>query len=85
MAITTIKLQKETKERLEKLKENKRETYDDLIRKMLWILNTIKIEPEKARWTLRKIDESRARLLREEQQMKQGKQKREQEKKQIRR
>ena len=66
MEITTIKIQKETKERLEKLKENKGETYDDLIKKMLWILNTTKVQPEKARAVLRKIDETRARIVKQQ-------------------
>ena len=65
MEITTIKIQKETKERLDKLKENKGETYDDLIKKMLWLLNTTKVQPEKARAVLRKIDETRARILKQ--------------------
>ena len=39
MNITTIKLDKETKSRLDKLKEHKRETYDEILRKMLGILN----------------------------------------------
>ncbi|MFZ5955762.1 MAG: DUF7557 family protein [Nanoarchaeota archaeon] len=60
--ITTIKLESETKKRLEKLKENKRETYEDIIKKMLWILNTLKLDPPKARETLEKIDETRKRI-----------------------
>jgi hypothetical protein len=61
MSITTIKLQKETKYRIEKLKEHKRETYEDLLRKMLGILNITKRDPEKARSIIEKIDETRAR------------------------
>jgi len=60
--ITTIKLQKQTKSRLDKLKEHKRETYDDILRKMLWILNIIKTNPEKAQYTLKKIDEIQEKL-----------------------
>jgi len=60
--ITTIKLQKHTKARLEKLREHKRETYDDLLRKMLWILSTIKTDTEKARYTLDKIDELQKKI-----------------------
>ena len=62
MAITTIKLEKETKERLEKLREHKRETYDEILKKILWILNLVKFEPEKARAALDKIDEARKKL-----------------------
>ncbi len=60
--ITTIKLQKQTKSRLDKLKEHKRETYDDILRKMLWILNIIKTNPEKAQYTLKKIDEIQGKI-----------------------
>ncbi|VVB80347.1 Uncharacterised protein [uncultured archaeon] len=60
--ITTLKLEKETKERLEKLREHKRETYDDIIRKILYVLNTVREEPEKARGILEFIDEKRKRI-----------------------
>ena len=60
--ITTIKLQKHTKSRLDKLKEHKRETYDDILRKMLWLLSTVKSDPEKARHTLDKIDELQKKI-----------------------
>ena len=46
---TTIKLDKKTKERLDHLKEYKRETYDDLLQKILEILNICKANPERAR------------------------------------
>jgi hypothetical protein len=63
MTTTTIKLSRETKERLEKLREHKRESYDDILRKMLGILNITKSEPEKARSILQKVDETRERNL----------------------
>lgn len=59
--ITTIKLNQETKARLDKLKEAKRESYEELLRKLLSILNLIKSEPEKARGILHKIQESHDR------------------------
>ncbi len=37
--ITTLKLNKETKKRLDGLKEHHRETYEDVIKKMLNIIN----------------------------------------------
>ena len=54
--ITTIKLQKETKSRLDKFKEHDRETYDEILKKILFILNTIRKTPEKASGILRNID-----------------------------
>lgn len=68
--ITTLKLDKETKERLEKLREHKRETYDELIRKILYVLNTVREEPDKARGILEFIDEKRKRIVDEEQKAK---------------
>jgi len=53
--ITTIKLSNETKERLDKLKDYRRESYEDLLRKILGILNLARTEPEKARMILNKI------------------------------
>jgi len=58
--ITTIKIEKETKQRLEKLREYKKESYDEILRKILGILNVVKAEPDKARVILDRIDETRA-------------------------
>lgn len=58
MKITTIKLQSETKERLERLKEHKRETYDEVIKKVLYILNQIRKDPLSANKILNKIDKN---------------------------
>lgn len=60
---TTLKLEKETKERMEKLREHKRETYDDIIRKILFIMNMVREDPEKARAILEFIDEKRRRMF----------------------
>ncbi|MFH1358893.1 MAG: hypothetical protein ABIH37_03340 [archaeon] len=54
--ITTIKLRKETKQRLDKLKEHNRETYEEVIRKILYILNISRKNPEKAQSLMKKID-----------------------------
>lgn len=55
-AITTIKLTKDTKSRLEKLKEHPRETYEEILKKMLFFLNLTKTQPEKAQKRLKKLD-----------------------------
>lgn len=54
--ITTIKIEKATKTRLGRLKEHERESYEAVIKKMLYILNTIRKSPEKANRILRGID-----------------------------
>ena len=61
--ITTMKIEKETKERLEKLREHKRETYDDIIRKILFVLNSVREDPGKAKAILEFIDEKRRRMF----------------------
>ena len=62
---TTIKLTKETKQRLDHLKEYKRETYDDILQKILEILNTCKFSPERARAKLILIDRQKRRQNRQ--------------------
>ncbi len=64
--ITTIKLLEETKLRIEKLREHKRESYDDILRKILYVLNTARDSPEKAKRILERISELRERMLEEE-------------------
>ena len=54
--ITTIKLRRETKKRLDNLKEHERESYEEVLRKILYILNLFRKEPEKAGKILRRVD-----------------------------
>ncbi len=54
--ITTLKVHKDTKERLDKLKEHEKETYEQVLRKILFILNTSRKNPEKAQKIMSKID-----------------------------
>lgn len=54
--ITTIKLLKETKERIDKLRVYRRETYDEILQELLNILNICKVNPESARQKLLAID-----------------------------
>jgi len=65
MTITTIKLKKETKGRLDHLKEYRRESYEDIIKKILGILNILKTEPSKARSILYRINLKRKKLEKE--------------------
>ena len=68
--ITTIKLLEETKLRIEKLREHKRESYDDILRKILYVLNAARDSPEKAKRILERISELRERMIEEERQQK---------------
>ena len=54
--ITTIKLSRETKARLDKLKVSERETYEELLQKMLFLLNLCRGNPEEARSKLLSIE-----------------------------
>jgi hypothetical protein len=64
--VNTIKLLEETKNRLEKLREHKKESFDDILKKILYILNIAREEPEKAKKILEKISEVRARMIQED-------------------
>ncbi len=55
-SITTIKLEKQTKQRLERLKEHERETFDQVIRKVLYILTRIRKDPVSGNRLLTRID-----------------------------
>jgi hypothetical protein len=68
--MTTMKLLGETKLRLEKLREHKRETYDEVLRKILYVLNTAREDPFKAKKILERIEEIRDKTLEEKKQMK---------------
>ena len=54
--ITTIKLEKETKARLARLKEHERETFDQVIKKILYVLNQIRKDPVSGNRLLGRID-----------------------------
>lgn len=56
LKVTTIKLFKETKQRLDKLKEYERESYDQVLRKILYVLNVCRRNPNEARTILKKIN-----------------------------
>jgi hypothetical protein len=60
--ITTVKLNKKTKVRLDKLKIHRRETYDEILQGMLEILNICRTNPERAQARLRGL-EKRARTV----------------------
>ena len=61
--ITTIKITKKTKERIEHIRSYRRESYDEILQKMLEVLNVCRADPEKARAELIIIDKERKRNL----------------------
>ena len=54
--ITTIKIQRSTKSRIDHLRVYRRETYDEILQEMLAILNLCKNNPLQARQRLLQID-----------------------------
>lgn len=58
MKITTMKIEIETKERLDRLKEHEKESYNQVIKKMLHLLNIFRKNPEQGNKILRAIDNS---------------------------
>ena len=54
--VTTIKIEKETQARLNHLKEHEKESFDSVLKKILYILNVCKKNPEKAQKILHGID-----------------------------
>lgn len=56
MKITTIKISIEIKERLGKLKEFERETFNEVLAKIFYALNLCRKNPEKAKRFLENID-----------------------------
>jgi len=55
METTTIKLYKDTKTQLDLYREYKNESYDEVIKKMIYIIKTIKTEPWRGKETLKAI------------------------------
>ena len=62
MEITTIKLNKDTKKRLDKVREYKNESYDEIIGKILGLLSLCNIDPFKAKRILRQVAIKRVRI-----------------------
>ncbi len=54
--ITTIKLDRRTKERLDKLRLHKRESYDEVVQRILNLLNICRSDPERAQERLEEIE-----------------------------
>ena len=54
--ITTIKLKKKTKERMDKLRMHDRESYDHILQRILSILNLCRNNPDEAQGRLIEIE-----------------------------
>jgi len=62
MSITTIKLHEETKSELDRLREYKNESYDEVIKKVVYIAKNWEKEPELSKESIRAIENARERM-----------------------
>ena len=62
MEATTIKVHEDTKTQLDKFREYRNESYDEVIKKMIYIANNVKTEPELSKQTVMAIEQARKRI-----------------------
>lgn len=61
---TTIKIHEDTKQELDTFREYRNESYDEVIRKVVFIARTCKTEPELSKETIEAIEKARERIKR---------------------
>lgn len=59
---TTIKLDQGTKVELDRFREYKNESYDEVIRKIVYIIKTCEKQPKLSQKTIQEIKEARERV-----------------------
>ena len=62
MGTTTIKIYDETKQQLDLFREYKNESYDEVIKKMVYIVKKVKTQPELSREAVEAIEKARQRI-----------------------
>ncbi|NCN39235.1 MAG: hypothetical protein GW780_04975 [Candidatus Aenigmarchaeota archaeon] len=62
METTTIKLHMDTKDQLDHFREYRNESYDEVIRKMVFIAKTLEIDPQLSKETVKAIEKARERV-----------------------
>ena len=62
MEATTIKIHEDTKIELDHFREYKNESYDEVLRKVLFIAKTSKTEPKLSKETIEAIERARERM-----------------------
>ena len=61
---TTIKIYENTKKELDGFREYKNESYDEVIKKVVYIVKTLKTQPKLSKETLKAIEAARERMKR---------------------
>ena len=64
MKATTIKIYEDTKSQLDTFREYKNESYDEVIKKVIYIAKNVIEEPELSKETLEAIEKARERIKR---------------------
>ena len=62
MEATTIKIYGDTKTQLDQFREYKNESYDELIKKMVFIVKNYKTDPKLSKETIESIEKARERI-----------------------
>lgn len=62
MGTTTIKIYDETKHQLDKFREYKNESYDEVIKKMVYVMDKLRTQPELSKETVEAIEKARKRI-----------------------
>ena len=62
MNVTTIKLYEDTKNQLNQFREYKNESYDELIKKMVFIIRNLKKQPRLSNEAIESIERARERI-----------------------
>jgi len=60
--ITTIKLKEKTKKELDTFREHKNESYDEIVRKIVYIAKNVEKNPQLSEKTVKEIEEARKRI-----------------------
>jgi len=62
MSATTIKIYKDTKAEIDQFREYKNESYDEVLKKLIYIVKKLKKEPELSKETIKAIEAARERI-----------------------
>ena len=62
VSTTTVKIHEDTKGQLDNFREYKNESYDEVIKKVVYIAKTCKTQPELSKETIKAIENARARI-----------------------
>jgi len=62
METTTLKIHGDTKSALDKFREYKNESYDEVIKKVIYIAKTVKTQPKLSKEAIESIEKARKRI-----------------------